>query len=99
MIFHGLLDIVDGTNENDEYDEESIKQLEIPGISLADLFPNLIASSIAVRVESFNLEFASIVVYINNVKASFGPFLLCWNFPLERKSDFLFSIIHTNPTY
>ena len=74
MIFHGLINIVDGINENNEYDEESIKQLEIPDISLADLLPNLIAPSIAVRVESFNLEFASTVVYINNIKAFFGPF-------------------------
>ena len=99
LIFHGLINIVDGINENDEYDEESIKQLEIPDISLADLLPNLIAPSIAVRVESFNLEFASTVVYINNIKASFGPFLFCWNFSLKRKSGFLFPIIHTNPKY
>ena len=97
LIFHGLLNIGDGIIENDEYDEESIKQLEISGIRLADLFPNLIAPSIAVRVENFNLEFASTVVYINNIKASFGPFLVCWNLSLKRKSDFLFPIIQTNP--
>ena len=93
LIFHGLINIVDGINE---YDEESIKQLEIPDISLADLLPNLIAPSIAVRVESFNLEFVSTVVYINNIKAFFGPFLFYWILSLKRKSDCLFSIIHTS---
>ena len=96
MIFHGLLKIGDGIIKNDEYDEESIKQLDISGISLADLFPNLIAPSIAAQVESFNLEFASTVVYIHNIKASFGPFLFCWSLSLKKKSDFLFPIIHTN---
>ena len=96
MIFHGLLNIGDGIIENDEYDEESIKQLDISGISLVDFLPNLITASTATRGEGFNLEFASTIVYINNIKACFGPFLFYWDLSLKRKSDCLFSIIHTS---
>ena len=95
LIFHGLLHIDDGIIDIDECDEESINQLDISAINFADLFSNLITPSIAARVEGFNPEFTSTVVYKNIDKACLGPFLFYWNLFLKRNSDSLFLIIHT----